>query len=77
MGAIMILCPRTGEQVPTGIETDRMGYALMQDGRFTMHCWRCGGDHQWSKRWAKFVLAETVTPRGSQDKRSRMRVHST
>jgi hypothetical protein len=21
----------------------------------TMHCWACGGEHAWSKRWATFV----------------------
>ena len=55
MGAIMILCPRTGTPVPTGVETDQTGYDAMPDGRFVMHCWQCGGDHQWSKRWATFV----------------------
>ena len=76
MGAIMILCPRTGVHVSTGIETDKMGYALMQDGHFTMHCWRCGGDHQWSKRWARFVAEDTARPRRSQAERSRVRVQS-
>ena len=55
MGAIMILCPRTGMYVSTGIETDEKSYAKMDDGRFRLHCWRCGGDHDWSKRWARFV----------------------
>ncbi len=58
MGAVMILCPRTGIYVSTGIETDRTKFALMADGRFTMRCWRCGGDHDWSKRWA--ILASDV-----------------
>ena len=21
----------------------------------TMHCWACGGEHNWSKRWATFI----------------------
>ena len=55
MGVITILCPRTGKQVSTGIEIDRDQFARMRETRFTMSCWLCGGEHEWSKRWATFV----------------------
>ena len=55
MGVITILCPRTGKQVSTGIEIDRLHFDHMRETRFTMTCWLCGGEHVWSKRWATFV----------------------
>lgn len=63
MGVITIQCPRTGERVSTGIETDRESFEAMPVVRSTMHCWVCGGDHVWSKRWAEFV-DETAPPSG-------------
>lgn len=55
MGSITILCPRTGQQVATGIETTRYEFEAMPVVRMTMRCWVCGGEHSWSKRWASFV----------------------
>jgi hypothetical protein len=55
MGVITILCPRTGKQVSTGIEIDRLHFDRMRETRFTMTCWLCGSEHVWSKRWATFV----------------------
>ena len=55
MGSVTILCPRTGQQVPTGIEMTRYEFDAMPITQATMHCWACGGEHSWSKRWATFV----------------------
>lgn len=55
MGVITILCPRTGKQVSTGVELERIHFDRMRDSRFVMACWQCGGEHVWSKRWATFV----------------------
>jgi hypothetical protein len=63
MGFICILCPKTGQQVFTGIETDRDGFDEMPIVQSTMHCWVCGGQHVWSKRWATFVESTPSAPR--------------
>jgi hypothetical protein len=55
MGSVTILCPRTGQQVPTGIRMTRYEFDAMPITQTTMHCWACGGEHSWSKRWATFV----------------------
>lgn len=55
MGLITILCPRTGQQVSTGVEADRTTFDRMPMVRATMRCWLCGGEHSWSKRWATLV----------------------
>jgi hypothetical protein len=55
MGMITIQCPRTGKQVSTGVEVDKARFDRMREKRFTMTCWLCGQEHEWSKRWATFV----------------------
>lgn len=52
MGILTIQCPRTGYRVSTGIEVDRLHFDRMREARFTVQCWKCGGEHAWSKRWA-------------------------
>lgn len=52
MGIVTILCPRTGRQVSTGLEVDPPPFRAMPGKKFSMHCWACGGEHIWSKRWA-------------------------
>lgn len=64
MGVITIQCSRTGERVSTGIETDRAGFEAMPVVRSTIHCWVCGAEHSWSKRWAEFVDERAALPIG-------------
>jgi len=53
MAIVIIMCPQTGKQVSTGVEMDRTGFnALSYSRRFVFHCWLCGREHEWSKRWA-------------------------
>jgi hypothetical protein len=61
MGSITIMCPASGQRVETGIEMSRSEFDAMPLVRMTMHCWVCGREHSWSKRWATFV--EDSTPR--------------
>lgn len=63
MGLICIQCPQTGQQVFTGVEMERAGFDAMAVVQSTMHCWVCGGEHTWSKRWATFVERRRTTPR--------------
>ena len=69
MGMVTIMCPRTGKQVSTGVELDRFAFnALPVTRHFTTRCWLCGGEHEWSKRWATLMdersseLAEALPP---------------
>ncbi len=56
MGVVMILCPRSGQKVSTGVEfSEREFNALPPSKHMTMRCWMCGGDHEWSSRWATYV----------------------
>jgi predicted HD phosphohydrolase len=55
VGIMTIQCPRTGQRVSTGIETDRASFEAMPIVNSTMRCWVCGAEHVWSKRWATFV----------------------
>jgi hypothetical protein len=54
MGVITILCPKTGQQVSTGIQMDQASFKAMPIKQSVMRCWACGGEHSWSKRWATF-----------------------
>ena len=49
MGILMIRCPRTGKDVPSGIETDSLSFE--RTPAFTGHfrCPLCRVDHEWSK----------------------------
>jgi hypothetical protein len=64
MGLVTIQCPRTGRRVSTGIRLDRAEFEAMPVANETMHCWVCGSDHVWSKRWAEFVEDEVLAPSG-------------
>jgi len=56
MGVVTILCPRMGQQVSTGIELGRKEFAALSPTRhYAMRCWMCGGEHEWSRRWAYYV----------------------
>jgi hypothetical protein len=44
---IMIRCPRTGQVVPTGIETDPHSLRELPDTLIYTPCPYCGVDHAW------------------------------
>ncbi len=58
MGVVTILCPKTGRQVSTGVRMDKAAFQAMPVKQSVMHCWACGSEHSWSKRWA--TLADAV-----------------
>jgi len=53
----MVRCPRTGQDFPSGIETDSLSFERTPAFSGTIRCPICGVDHPWSKldTW----LAET------------------
>jgi hypothetical protein len=40
----------------------RYAFDAMPVVQSTMHCWACGGEHNWSKRWATFVDDRDAVP---------------
>ena len=56
LGTVTIKCPSTGDQVSTGIETDRASFDLLPDVLSHSRCPVCGLEHAWWTREA--MLAE-------------------
>jgi hypothetical protein len=44
---VMIRCPRTGQDVATGIETDEESFKTLPDVLSYTRCPHCGIDHAW------------------------------
>jgi hypothetical protein len=49
MGTLMVRCPQTGKDFPSGIETDHLSFELIPAFNGTIRCPICGVDHPWSK----------------------------
>ena len=49
MATIHTLCPNTGLEISTGIETDTDSFTCMPDVITRVHCPHCGEQHNWSK----------------------------
>lgn len=47
---IMLTCARTGQFVPTGIETDLDTFINLPDVLSRTRCAACGSTHFWTKR---------------------------
>lgn len=60
MSIVVILCPKTGVQISTGIETDVAGFSKLPPTKFEVDCWACGGRHTWSRRWATLLEADAI-----------------
>ena len=48
MGAIITKCPVTGQEIPTGIETDAATFARITSLVGRVWCPHCREEHQWS-----------------------------
>jgi hypothetical protein len=60
---VVIRCPNTGQEIPTGVVTDVVKLDNLPTGETDVHCPACGWRHTWSVRDA--LLAHT--PLGSGD----------
>jgi hypothetical protein len=49
VGVLMVRCPYTGRDFPSGVETDRLSFELTPAFSGTIRCPLCGVDHAWSK----------------------------
>ena len=55
MGKIMIKCPSTGKDIPTGMEADKTAFELSDYKNHSVMCPVCGKSHNWSKKDAWLV----------------------
>ena len=53
MPMVMIRCPQTGQQVFTGVETDRASFQRLPNSGGHLRCPICGKQHEWGKRDAR------------------------
>jgi hypothetical protein len=55
MGTVSIICPHTGQTVPTGIVMSSPEFELAVLGSNDLRCPACGRIHCWSKMDARLV----------------------
>ena len=67
MAMLMIKCPRTGQDVSTGILTDSDGCQKIPDTLAYTRCPACGLEHAWWRKEA-WLAAEGPSQRASDDK---------
>jgi len=67
MGVIMIRCPRTGHDIPTGIEMSSRDFQRAPVFFARVRCPACGGEHEWfaqdawvSDRWMGGAWIDSV-----------------
>jgi hypothetical protein len=58
MGIVMIRCPATGREIPTGIKIDRPGFECSPVFFAQTYCRFCRSEHQW---FAKDAWVEEST----------------
>jgi hypothetical protein len=62
MSTLMIRCPKTGQSIPTGIETDHFSFRQMPELPTRARCPVCGIDHLW---WKSEAWLAEYPPYGS------------
>jgi hypothetical protein len=68
MAVLMIKCPRTGQDISTGILTDPDSYQRTPDTLAHTSCPHCGLEHPWWHKDAR--LAEEGPLQGASDDKS-------
>jgi hypothetical protein len=63
MGAVMIKCPDTGREIPTGIVADRRSFNATPVFFGRVYCPLCRTEHEWFAKEAWVCEAETQTRR--------------
>jgi hypothetical protein len=69
MGTVMVKCPETGHDIPTGIITDRKSFAATPVFFARAYCPICRTEHEWFAKEAWVCEAE-LPPRSSRPSRS-------
>jgi len=63
MAEVTILCPRTGERVPTGLDIDEEAFQSLRPVVSRMKCPACGSEHVWSKANARLAQSSLTSTR--------------
>lgn len=58
MGAVMVRCPQTGRDIPTGLTSDRKSFEAMPVFFARVHCPICRTEHEWFAKEAWVCDAE-------------------
>jgi hypothetical protein len=58
MGAVMVRCPETGRDIPTGLVTDRKSFDATPVFFGRVHCPICRAEHEWFAKEAWVCEAE-------------------
>jgi endogenous inhibitor of DNA gyrase (YacG/DUF329 family) len=69
MGAVMVKCPETGQDIPTGIVTDRKSFDATPVFFARVYCPICGTKHEWFAKEAWVCEAE-LPPRSSRSRQA-------
>jgi hypothetical protein len=62
---VVIRCPETGEEVPTGLIVDIRTFEGLPSGKTTLHCSACGTEHEWSIADAMLAMVDNGRAGGS------------
>ena len=65
MALLTIECPRTGERISTGIDTDAETFDRLPDAVARVQCPCCGGEHPWRKTDASLTRTLATQSNGS------------
>jgi hypothetical protein len=65
MGAVMVRCPETGRDIPTGLVTDRKSFDATPVFFGRVHCPICRTEHEWFAKEAWVCEAEPRPRRGA------------
>jgi hypothetical protein len=65
MGAVMIRCPDTGHEIPTGIVADRRSFSSTPVFFARVYCPLCRTEHEWfaKEAWVCDADAKVSAPR--------------
>jgi len=61
MGAVMVRCPQTGRDIPTGLTSDRKSFEAMPVFFARVHCPICRTEHEWFAKEAWVCDAAPAT----------------
>jgi hypothetical protein len=64
MGAVMVRCPQTGRDIPTGLVTDRKSFEAMPVFFARVYCPICRTEHEWFAKEA-WVCETEPRPHGN------------
>ncbi|HEX4023123.1 MAG TPA: hypothetical protein VHX52_00220 [Steroidobacteraceae bacterium] len=62
---VTIICPRTGQRVPTGVVMNREEFERAPSVPNVVRCAACGRVHQWTKQDAELLESDPDSPPGT------------